>query len=596
MPLPPTRVEVVAEEGETQKCKGDLLEGLASKFLKSQSYEIETQLRITGVELDIEAKHKVSGKLIYVECKAHRETLSADNITKLLGTLDLHDKYQEGWLVSAGPLGKDTKGIWSEWQTKPAEKRARLTVFSPDKLVGTLIDSGVVVSPEGLETPAWCKTTQRGQETVLFVSTLGLFWVQQILANGVPNEAIVYSAETGMLCSDIDLLHRLAATDSTLKSLNFELAAKVGESTQTIATVDRPQYSGQVIEVKQGESWDDYRPARPRDFVGRESSQSRILEFLDNVRKGLTNTRVFAITGDTGMGKSSLVVKLRNRIGNTRHRSKFFLYAVDVRAARGPQYVLLAFLECLRKAKEKGYGNLNEELSVSDLNDPLGSPSISEYLASLKKCGVVLCLVLDQFEELYSKPDLFPVFEQAERLFLSASGHVENLVVGFVLRSDSTVQQDHPAYHMWHRLADHRFEHRLRVFSSPETARAITLFEKELGQQLRPELRRLVAENCEGYPWLLKKLCIHLHEQIKAGTDQAQLNETMDVGALFARDLSCCTAAEVLCLEHIAKQAPADWFEVLEVFGTETINALQDKRLRTDAKITSVFHQRQGAT
>ena len=229
---------------------------------------------------------------------------------------------------------------------------------------------------------------------------------------------------------------------------------------------ESPQYSGQIIEVKHGESWDDYRPARPHDFVGREPSQRRLLEFLANVRDGATSTRVFAVTGDTGMGKSSLVVKLRDRVRNTRYRSKYFLFAVDVRAARGPQYILLALLECLRRAKDHGCGNQEGELTVTDLNDPLESPTIAHYLASLKNKGVVVCFVLDQFEELYSKPDLFPVFQQAERLFLSAASHVSNLVVGFVLRSDSTVQQDHPAYHMWHRLSDHRFENRLRVFSA----------------------------------------------------------------------------------------------------------------------------------
>ena len=53
----------------------------------------------------------------------------------------------------------------------------------------------------------------------------------------------------------------------------------------------------------------------------------------------------------------------------------------------------------------------------------------------------------------------------------------------------------------------------------------------------------------------------------------------MDVGALFGRDLNSCSTAEVVCLDHIAKQAPADWFEVLDLFGAETISALQDKRL-----------------
>jgi hypothetical protein len=63
---------------------------------------------------------------------------------------------------------------------------------------------------------------------------------------------------------------------------------------------------------------------------------------------------------------------------------------------------------------------------------------------------------------------------------------------------------------MWHRLRDHRLEVPLRPFPQTESSRAVTLFEKELGETLRPEIRRQVIEISQGYPWLLKKMCIHL--------------------------------------------------------------------------------------
>ena len=181
MPTTPTRIEVVSEEDDANKLKGDLLEALAGSLLKSQSYEVETQLRVTGVELDLVALHQVSGRRIYVECKAHRDSLSADVLTKLLGTLDVHEQYQEGWLVSAGPLGKDAKGLWDEWQRKPAEKRSRLSVFTPAALVDVLIDAQVVVSPDSLRIPDWCADCQTGEEAVLVIAKLGSFWVLPVL-------------------------------------------------------------------------------------------------------------------------------------------------------------------------------------------------------------------------------------------------------------------------------------------------------------------------------------------------------------------------------------------------------------------------------
>jgi hypothetical protein len=88
----------------------------------------------------------------------------------------------------------------------------------------------------------------------------------------------------------------------------------------------------------------------------------------------------------------------------------------------------------------------------------------------------------------------------------------------------------------------------------------MTIFEKELGQKVRPELRRQLMENSQGYPWLLKKLCIHVYDQIFSGIRQAGLVETLDIASLFDRDLQGLTSAEQTCLMLIAHSAPADWF------------------------------------
>src|SRR4030067_1669311 len=108
------RIEVITSKSATSKEKGDLLEKLAEDMLKTQNYRVETKVRVTASELDLLCRHEVSDKVIYVECKAHKENLSANVLTNLLGTITLKE-YSEGWLVSTGPLGKDAKGFMEEW-------------------------------------------------------------------------------------------------------------------------------------------------------------------------------------------------------------------------------------------------------------------------------------------------------------------------------------------------------------------------------------------------------------------------------------------------------------------------------------------------
>lgn len=116
------KIEVATKPDAAPKEKGDLLEALASDLLRAQSFRVATQVGVTGCELDLLCEHMVSGKTIYVECKAYRDGLSANVLTNLLGTVTLKD-YKEGWLISTGPLGKEARGLLLEWEKKPPSLR-----------------------------------------------------------------------------------------------------------------------------------------------------------------------------------------------------------------------------------------------------------------------------------------------------------------------------------------------------------------------------------------------------------------------------------------------------------------------------------------
>jgi len=567
------KIEVACkkEESKNKKIKGDLLESLSKKLLEAQGYNVIEEIRIVGAELDLLCKHKVSDKIIYVECKAQKEHISAPILRQLWGTVD-SEEYSEGWLISTSEFTKDAKGFVEKWKSKPKEKSSRLSFYYPGLVINSLIDSSIISSPPISVAVDFVGETGSLGDWILLVCPYGMYWCVYTLKSGEPYGVLVYTASNGKQIRDEATLGNLSNLESTLTDydLNIVLENNTSETSESEALPV-------VVEVQTGDSWDDYRPARPQDFVGRDATQKEILNFI-NSAKNSNESRVFAITGNSGLGKSSLIAKLRDRSRNKYYKNKYFVYAVDIRGARLSSYILSSLMTCLRKAQNEGFGE-KIDLNLTDPTTPLTSPSIQNYFDSLDKKGQVVCLIFDQFEELYSKPELFGIFNSAKDLMLDVAGCKRNFVLGFAWKTDSTTQQDHPAYHMWHELSDHRREYKLDVFDSGEISQSITKFEKEIGQKITAESRHQITHSSQGFPWLLKKLCINLFEGISKGEGSESILVDLDAGRLFETDLESLSPSELTCLKLVAQKAPADWSEIIEISGTATLNNLVHKRL-----------------
>ncbi|HCE2702334.1 restriction endonuclease [Vibrio alginolyticus] len=569
------KIEVVCKKDEPQKVKGDLFENLASDLLSAQNYEVIQEMRVTGSELDLLCKHRVSQKEIYVECKAHRDKIGAPVISKLIGVVFAND-YQEGWLVSTSEFGKDALGLAEKIASKRIEESSKYSFYTPEKVIHSLIVANVIARFPQEKAEEYAGIDNLGSVTLL-ISEVGRYWCIYTLKGGSPSGVLVYSAKTGLQVTDNDTLTNISKLDSTLSKYDLF----VGEVKETITnkmSLTKPQKLPAVVEVQIGDSWDDYRPARPKDFVGRDELQKNILSFLGSIRDKESSTRIFAITGNSGLGKSSLIAKLRDRAKNKHYKNKYFVFAVDIRGAKSPNYINAALLKALKEAQSYDVGD-KIELKLSDPDAPLSSDSIQAYLESVERQEKVICLVFDQFEELYSKPELFSIFESAKSLMLDVAALKGNISLGFAWKTDSTTQQDHPAYHMWHELKDLRREYRLEIFDSGEVSKSITTFEKEFDHKITPDIRHQITYACQGFPWLLKKLCINLRESYKRGASADVSLADLDVARLFANDLEQLSQQERTCLDIIANRAPADWSEIIELSSVADVNQLVHKRM-----------------
>ena len=356
------KIEIALPTSATTKERGDLLESLAEKLLSAQSYKVVKEIRFTGVELDLLCKHQVSGKEIYVECKAYRDKSIDANILKNLVGTRVFKEYDEAWLISTSEYGKEAKGFINEWRSKPQQLATTLSFYEPSEVISSLINSGVIKKPPIDKASEHMGSENLVGEWILLITGYGDFWVAATLVGGLPNGVICYYAKNNEMVTDIKLLENLATTDTSLHELDFKPLKVLNTQSNKSETDEIVN----VVEVQTGDEWSDYRPARPQDFVGRSKDIQYIFDFFKRIQDKETNTRVFALTGDSGMGKSSLVAKLANKASNRQNKNKYFVYPVDVRAATSSVYIYSALLICLKKAQNLGFGKDTIELTLSD--------------------------------------------------------------------------------------------------------------------------------------------------------------------------------------------------------------------------------------
>lgn len=550
--------------------KGAFLEKLTSEVLRRQSYEMLERVRFTGMEIDLLATHKPSTDRVYVECKFHERPLGA-NVLDLMVGQGIRRRLSRFALFSVSPLAREALGACEELK---ADERFSFSWYGPDQILDALVDTGKAPSlPENLPQSV-------SHATLLIHPDYPALWLLQEQTDGRPFR-ILAAGPTAEEVPSAEELRALLDQFGVLDGLPVvPLIGKQG------ANVSVPQTSGPPIEVVSsvGTADDliDYRPCRPDHFVGRAELQSQLIEFLRRVRDDETTTRLLSLVGASGFGKSSLVAKIAQRLRNKSWRSKFYVYPIDVRSARGPLFVGESVLTAMRSAAKEGFLRLPvDRLAVEDADNVLSSDSITLVLDGLRRQRKVLVIFFDQFEEALTKDELVPLFRAFRRFALDVHAKRSSLVIGFSWRTGISFSDDNPAYQMWNELRDHRLTKSLGIFDSSEASSVVAQFEAALGEKFIPPLRRRILEQGQGLPWLLKKLCIHVYGQIvdRQVSQFDLVGARLNVRALFDEDLEHLNNVQEACLRYIAANSPADSLDVYERYGYEAADSLTERRL-----------------
>ena len=174
-----TRIEICTKEDESTTVKGGILERLVAQILTVQQFEVTQTVRVTGMEIDVYAKHKITNQVILVECKAHENALPADVITKLLGNIMLR-KADACWLVTTGPLSKDAEGTRIEWEQESNSERGKLSFYTQDRILDLLVGSRQIQPLDkilGLISSEFVP----GDDAMLMCTSSGMFWIIPIV-------------------------------------------------------------------------------------------------------------------------------------------------------------------------------------------------------------------------------------------------------------------------------------------------------------------------------------------------------------------------------------------------------------------------------
>jgi hypothetical protein len=553
------------------QARGKLFEKVSAEVLRHHGYDIDNhQLNVTysGMEIDIEGRARIAGVPLYAECKCYSRDVDCVQLQTFFGkymTRWFKNSKAHGLFIALPGINSPAMGFYRENCESNSEITLRL--LQEPEVMKALVDSRIVVHPDSFQHHiALCAGTPG--DRLLVCSDLGFFWIQYVVPQGAGiAQSIQIFDSLGNAISDNDSINHLSELLPELQSFSV-----IRDSTDAKRQVTH--HNGlvdDVVEVRGSSSCFEYQfPASPEFFIGREEILRDIHTFFSQVARRQTSSRSLLFEANSGWGKSSLVLATVEALREEGH----YAVAFDSRSASSPHF-MISVVEHVLDAFGDFNGLLHDRPILGGFEG--AARTLIQIGDKLKASDKLLVIFFDQFENVFH---LLEVLSRLAQLCLKVRDAGSNVVLGFSWKTDLIgLTRDFP-YRWRDTIIDACQVIRLPPFSDAEINALLNRLASELHTKVRKDLRFLLSECSQGYPWLLKKLCAHVKSQRQAGVVQSEMVRTfLNVEQLFLQDLQGLTAAQDEALRRTARLAPASIWDIGEEFSPEVIQSLIDRRL-----------------
>lgn len=591
---PTIRFKIVIPHKWTNKERGDLWEDVSADLFHQQQWKVTQNIEFVGMQTDIYVKN-LYNQTGLIECKFQKRFIQAPTIYKLMGQA-LFKKVDFAYLLSTSDLNAKAKGVVLEYQKEQNKsyKPYDLVIWSGDELAKEFMRVHCIKVPEITQISSCVKTI-----TLLLTHNKEFFWVAEEMGeSNIPCRAIIFQtpkSKSYLSSEDWKKYFSLHKIWENLEITVFNPTVnepKYKSTNQSIPEVEKVT----VSIINQADSFDDYhRPSRPEDFFGRLEPQREFWDFVNNVRDEKTDLRVVSFSGSTGLGKSSLVLKLASDCQQKpEYKDNFYIYHVDVTSVnqeKATLFVIAAIRQALQKAIDNGFVDLpNHQVSIESVeSNYFSSESIQLLIKTLKNSRKVIVIFFDQFEEILTRDSLSYLYDLFKQAAYDVDSLKENIVLGFCWRTDVNLPTTNPAYFTWHNLAKVRKDIYFSEFSQQDSSSLLDGFKKYLnsnqkGSRLPSSIKKWLLDNCQNQPWLLKRFCGDIYNQrniSELDPKQKKVITKFDIKRIFEEDIKRATVTPECnsCLRYIAKCSPVSIMDVDTKFNVNVINSLLKSKL-----------------